>query len=146
MRDNFSINPKMTFNSCLTLLTQHDTMFRKKTRDSQINYGRAGRGRHRGLGKVPETFKGTKITQIPDEEWYALTKEQNKKIQELRKEHYARNPRNRAPGGGTPHGGRPQRGGRTPGGGRMPTGGRRINLQETDRDVGQEINENPPEN
>ena len=139
MRDNFCTNPKTTFQSCLTLLTQHDTMFGKRSRNSQVNSNKGDRN-GKGPGKVPETFKGTKITQIPDEEWYALSSEQKKKIRELRREYYSRNPRNRNPKRGTLQGGRPQRNGGTPGGTNQP-GGRRVNLQETDRDNGEETDE-----
>ena len=140
MRDNFCTNPKMTFHLCLTLLTQHDTMFGKRNRNSQVNSNRGDRNGGKGPGKVPETFKGIKITQIPDEEWYALSAEQKKKIRDFRREYYARNPRNRNPRRGTPQGGRPQRNGGTPGGRNQP-GGRRVNLQETDRDNGEEEEE-----
>ena len=85
-------------------------MFGKRNRNSQVNSNKGDRN-GKGPGKVPETFKGTKITQIPDEEWYALSAEQKKKIRKLRREYYSRNPRNRNPRRGTPQGGRPQRNG-----------------------------------
>ena len=145
MQDNFSMNPNITFNSCLVLLTQHATMFGKSTRNSRQasgrgerngqNGGRGGKngGRGNGLGKIPETYKGIKITQIDDNEWYALTKEQQQKVKELRAEFYA-NRRNSGRGGrGNPGRGRgnPGRGRGNPGRGKtMGSTSQRTSVQE----------------
>ena len=105
------------------------TMFGRRSRNSQVNSNKVDRSRTRNPGKIPESFKVTKITQIPDEEWYSLTPEQKKKIQEARRECFAKNPRNKSSRASTLQGGRFQRGGRAPGGRNSP-GGRRVRFQE----------------
>ena len=157
IRDNFSMNPSLSFNSCLVLLTQHATMFGKSTRNSRQASGRGERGGKGGRngkgrsGKIPETYKGIKIDQIPDEEWRSLTYEQRQKVIELRREFFAnRNASGRGRGNYSGRGGRgtPGRGGRgNPGRGNFGRGGRgnpnrRVQFQGTERELEEE--EIPP--